>query len=130
MDYSTEIDSGDAWVRLRSKSYGRLAVSLDGQPDIFPVNFLANDTSILIRTRAGTKVDRIVANSLVAFETDDAEGDTAWSVVVKGNAHVIDEAAALETASHSPLWAWAPGEQNLYLRIQPTEVTGRMFTRR
>lgn len=130
MDYSTEIDSGDAWVRLRSKSYGRLAVSLDGQPDIFPVNFLADDSSILIRTRAGTKVDRVVANAHVAFETDDADSDSAWSVVVKGTARLIDEAAALEAAAHAPLWAWAPGEKNLFLRISPTEVSGRMFTRR
>ncbi|CAN5348433.1 pyridoxamine 5'-phosphate oxidase family protein [soil metagenome] len=125
----THLDPYDAWARLRSQSYGRLAVSIDGQPDIYPVNFLATETNILIRTQAGTKVDDIVQNARIAFEADSADSESAWSIVVKGLAVRIDEPQALENAQHAPLWSWAPGDKNVFIRITPTEVTGRMFTR-
>ena len=125
----THLDRYDAWARLRGLSFGRLAVSLDGQPDIFPVNFLANENTILIRTEPGTKVDDIARNPHVAFEADAAGDDAAWSVVVKGVAVRIDESQARANAEHSPLWSWAPGSKHLFLRIAPTEVTGRLFPR-
>lgn len=126
--YTMPLESADAWTRLRSKSFGRLAVSLEGQPDIFPVNFLANDAGILIRTEEGTKVERIAANDLVAFEVDDTNAQRAWSVVVKGSAHRMDD-AELETARRAPLWTWAPEVKGVFIRIRPTEVTGRLFER-
>lgn len=127
--YTMPLDSTEAWSRLRSMSFGHLAVSVEGQPDIFPVNFLANDSSILIRTEEGTKVERIEINALIAFEVDDVTAERAWSVVVKGTAHRLD-AAAVAVARHEPLWTWAPGVKDVFIRIRPTEVTGRFFNRR
>lgn len=126
--FTMQLDTADAWTKLRSKSFGRLAVSLQGQPDIFPVNYLANDSGILIRTEEGTKVDRVAANDLVAFEVDDTNAQRAWSVVVKGSAHRLDD-AELATARLAPLWAWAPEEKGVFIRIRPTEISGRMFQR-
>jgi nitroimidazol reductase NimA-like FMN-containing flavoprotein (pyridoxamine 5'-phosphate oxidase superfamily) len=113
---------------LGSKSIGRLAVSFDGQPDIFPVNFLTNDSDILIRTEEGTKVERVAANALVAFEADETNPERAWSVVVKGIAQRLGETDAA-AAAKAPLWTWAPEPTSVFLRIRPTEVTGRLFTR-
>jgi nitroimidazol reductase NimA-like FMN-containing flavoprotein (pyridoxamine 5'-phosphate oxidase superfamily) len=126
--YATKLDSYDAWERLRSQSFGRLAVSLDGQPSIFPVNFLADDSTILIRTEEGTKVEQIEVNALVAFEVDEVDSARAWSVVVKGVAHRLDE-TTIAAARRAPLWSWAPEPKEVFLRITPTEVTGRIFTR-
>lgn len=128
-NYTEPLEEEDAWARLRSKSVGRLAVSHDGQPDIFPVNFLATGPHIVIRTEPGTKLDRIEANHLVAFEADDVSADRAWSVVVKGTASRLQDAAAVESAKRSPLWAYAPGPKDVFIRIEPTEVSGRLFAR-
>ena len=127
--HSTSLDRADAWAHLRSKSVGRLAVSVAGHPDIFPVNFLATDNGILIRTESGSKVDDIAANENVAFEVDDSGPGTAWSVVVKGIASRVDDVDELASARQAPLWAWAPGAKDLFLRIDPIEVTGRVFAR-
>lgn len=127
-DYTMPLDANDAWSRLRSASYGRLAVSVDGQPDIFPLNFLADGSTLLLRTEEGTKLHRIDANPLVAFEVDDTTPDHAWSVVVKGSASRMDE-AAVTAARRAPLWTWAPEAKDVFIRIRPSEITGRMFTR-
>jgi nitroimidazol reductase NimA-like FMN-containing flavoprotein (pyridoxamine 5'-phosphate oxidase superfamily) len=127
-DYTMPLDGTEGWAKLRSKSYGRLAVSVDGQPDIFPVNFLADESGILIRTAEGTKLELIHANARVAFEVDDGSSERAWSVVVKGIAARLDGAAAA-VAVDAPLWTWAPGSKDVFIHIRPTEVTGRLFTR-
>jgi len=127
--HATALDRTDAWSRLRSRSLGRLAVSVDGHPDIFPVNFLATDDGILIRTEPGTKVDDVVANENVAFEVDDTAEGSAWSVVVKGTARRVDDEDHLAAARSAALWAWAPGPKDVFLHIDPTDVTGRLFSR-
>lgn len=128
-EYTMPLDPGEAWSQLRSRSFGRLAVSHGGQPDIFPVNFLADGTTIIFRTEEGTKLERIDENSHVAFEADDVTAERAWSVVVKGTAARMDD-AAVEAARHAPLWTWAPEPKDVFIRIRPTEVTGRLFNRK
>ena len=122
-------DPTEAWEKLRSKSIGRLAVSAGGQPGIFPVNFLASEHSILIRTSEGTKTAIMGSNELVAFEADESSPSEAWSVVVKGIAKRIEEPDAIAEAADSPLWTWAPKATSVYFRILPTEITGRYFHR-
>lgn len=129
LDNLVVLDSDDAWTRLRSMSYGRLAVCAADQPDVFPVNFLADATSILIRTAAGTKVSAIQDNPRVAFEVDGVTEDSAWSVVVKGNARMLESEGEMAAAMGSAFWAWAPGTKGLFLRIEATEVTGQLFHR-
>ena len=127
-DYTMPLTADEAWAHLRSRSHGRLAVSHDGQPDIFPVNFLANGQEILIRTQEGTKLERIDANDRVAFEADEVTSERAWSVVVKGSATRLDE-SAVAAARRAPLWTWAPEPKDVFLRIRPSEITGRLFDR-
>jgi len=127
--YTQQLAADEAWAHLRSKSFGRLAVSLGGQPDIFPVNFLANESGILIRTEEGTKLERLDANQLVAFEADDVTPERAWSVVVKGSASRLDD-TAVAAARRAPLWTWAPEPKDVFIRIRPTEITGRVFNRK
>lgn len=127
--HPTTLDDADAWSRLRSQSFGRLAVSIDGQPDIFPLNFLATQDGILLRTEPGTKVDDIAANPRVAFEVDHADEHGAWSVVIRGDAHRVADEESLRLLTTAPLWAWAPGEKSVFLRVVPSSVSGRMFAR-
>lgn len=123
------LSADEAWKKLRSQSIGRLAVSTGGQPGIFPVNFLASEHNILIRTTEGTKTAIMDSNELVAFEADDFTDSEAWSVVVKGIAKRLEEPEAIEDARNSPLWTWAHRATTVFFRILPTEVTGRYFRR-
>ena len=126
--HTLHLDAEGAWIFLKSKSFGRLAVSVDNQPEIYPVNFLADDGSILIRTEEGTKLASIDANPLVAFEVDDSNPDRAWSVAVTGSARRLG-AAELAQAQDKPLWTWTPEAKDVFIRIDVAGVSGRLFER-
>ncbi|CAN5168074.1 pyridoxamine 5'-phosphate oxidase family protein [soil metagenome] len=126
---SSNLDPLEAWGRLRSRGIGRLAVSENGNPDIFPINYLASDDRILIRTAPGAKLTKLTANESVALETDHYEANDAWSVVVKGTAHQLHDAEEIHAARQSPLWSWIPRSTDVFVVITPTEVTGRHFAR-
>ena len=78
------LSEADCWQLLDGTSFGRLAVSVGDQPEIFPVNYFADGRTVLFRTAEGTKLLELTINSLVAFETDHYSDTDAWSVVVKG----------------------------------------------
>ncbi len=129
-DVGTEI-LGEAvcWERLRKSSIGRLGVVHDGQPGIYPVNYLVDGTSILLRTAPGSKVVSAPRLERVAFEIDGFEpqhGD-AWSVLIKGFARQLDSTAEIDRAEELPLFPWVTADRSAWVRIVPVEVTGRRF---
>ncbi|MGM7666982.1 pyridoxamine 5'-phosphate oxidase family protein [Microbacterium sp. A93] len=117
------------WELLRHAEIGRLAVWVENHPEIFPVNFAVDQGALIFRTAEGTKASAALGDSAVALETDgpDAESGTAWSVVVKGRAEQITETADLMDTVRLPLFPWQGGEKGKFIRIVPTEVTGRRF---
>ena len=117
------------WALLRSCEVGRLAVSIAGQPDIFPVNFVVDHGTVVFRTAEGTKLAAAVLGRGVAFEVDgyDAARGEAWSVVVKGSAREIDGMHELFDAADLPLFPWHAGPKHRYVRVVTVEVTGRRF---
>lgn len=121
------LNRDEAWKLLARRSVGRLAVSVTGQPDIFPVNFHADETSIVFRTAPGSKLLDVTINMAVAFETDGYDTDEAWSVVVKGTARVLEKQAEIFAAEALGLRSWIPTVKPIFVRIVPTEVTGRRF---
>ena len=126
-DPITVLDRDEAWKLLKGQSLGRLAVSVAGQPDIFPVNFRADDSSIVFRTAPGSKLLEVTINATVAFETDGYDTDEAWSVVVKGAASVLEKQAEIFAAEAIGLRSWIPTVKPVFVRIVPTDVTGRRF---
>lgn len=123
------LDDKMCWSMLQANSLGRLAVSADDDVDIFPINYFADGSTLLFRTAPGTKLASLSANSRVAVEIDGTTGVEAWSVVVKGTAHVLTDPADVSEADEAPLNPWAPTEKKHYVRIIPTAVTGRFFDR-
>ena len=116
---------------LRGVEVGRLAVRLtEGGVDIFPVNFIVDAGTILLRTAAGTKLDSIEAEPSVAFEADhfDWYERTAWSVVVKGEASRITDHDELFELFGVELDPWQHERKPFFVRIVPTMTTGRRFT--
>lgn len=129
-DAPTEIvvlDEGNCWELLRSSNLGRLAVSVGGEPEIFPVNFVAADDRVLFRTAEGTKLVELSVNSRVAFEVDEVGADYAWSVVVKGTARILDKQSEIDVAEELELRSLIPTLKYIYVEVLPSEVTGRRF---
>ncbi|MDQ2756661.1 MAG: pyridoxamine 5'-phosphate oxidase family protein [Actinomycetota bacterium] len=116
----------ECWELLRQADVGRLAVTVDGRPDIFPVNHVVDHGTVVFRTSEGTKL-AAAAGGPVAFEVDgwDEETSSAWSVVVRGRAlKVLDRDETLH-ALRLPLVPWHTGSKPWFVRIETDEVTGR-----
>jgi nitroimidazol reductase NimA-like FMN-containing flavoprotein (pyridoxamine 5'-phosphate oxidase superfamily) len=115
---------------LGTVDVGRLAVATVNIPDIFPVNFVVDEGAVVFRTAEGTKLAAAVLGRAVAFEVDgyDPESGDAWSVVVKGEAVEIEQMYELFHAEELPLYPWNAGYKHRYVRIEPSQVTGRRFS--
>jgi nitroimidazol reductase NimA-like FMN-containing flavoprotein (pyridoxamine 5'-phosphate oxidase superfamily) len=122
------LSTNQCWQLLRDSVVGRLAVTVDGSPDIFPVNPVVDHGTIVFRTTAGTKLAATKGHD-VAFEIDGYDPSTAqaWSVVVRGRAHEIWEVDEILAALRLPLFPWQPGRKPRFVRLEPVSVTGRRF---
>ena len=111
------LSTKECWELLRDSVVGRLAVTVDGRPDIFPVNPVVDHGSIVFRTSAGTKL-AATKDREVAFEVDgyDVGSAKAWSVVVKGRANEIWEVDEILRALRLPLAPWQPGRKPRFVR--------------
>jgi len=124
-----ELPADECWRLLRSADVGRLAVSIANFPDIFPVNYVVDGETIVFRTAAGTKLAASVLGRGIAFEIDgyDATAGDAWSVVAKGEAREIEHMVDYFDAEDLPLFPWHASPKPNFVRIEPTELTGRRF---
>lgn len=125
----TVLNEHECWTLLRSTTTGRLAVINGDGPDIFPLNYVVDHGTLVFRTGAGTKVTALERTPQAAFEVDGYAADTAqaWSVVVKGSAESINSLYEGLDALVLPLAPWQAGAKHHFMRIVPTEVTGRKF---
>ncbi|NEM90078.1 pyridoxamine 5'-phosphate oxidase family protein [Galbitalea soli] len=125
----TELTDAHARALLERHGFGRLAVSVNGQPQIFPVDYHFDGTAIVFRSAPGEKLRDLALNPVVAFEVDDRTADGAWSVVVDGRADILTEAAEVQHAEGLPLPTWIPVAEYTFVRIVPTSIRGRRFQR-
>jgi uncharacterized protein len=123
----TDMTDHECWAELSSMTLGRLATSVDGEPDIVPVNYVVQRHTVLIRTAEGTKFASAVINERVAFEADDHGLTQGWSVVVKGHARVLYTAEEFAAAEKADVLPWTATPKQRFIRITPTEITGRRF---
>ena len=124
-----ELSAQESWEILDRERFGRLAVAIGGDPDIFPINFLVDDGKLLMRTAPGTKLTELVINAAVAVEADGRDGDTAWSVVVKGLARMVESFSETYADDEKHLETWLPSDKPIYVEITPRELSGRRFFR-
>lgn len=123
----TVLTDAECWKLLEHCEHGRLALSVADQPDIYPINFIARDGKLLMRTNPGTKVAELTVNRRVAFEADGISSGEAWSVVVKGTARVLETQAEIDAADELPLRPWIPTLKYTYVELAPDQVIGRHF---
>jgi len=137
-----QVDESTCWALLRSVDVGRLAIPVDddGAPgvQIFPVNHVVDQGSIVFRTALGTKLSQITDREdtpTVAFEADNADAGTgraegdqvAWSVVVHGRAELITTATDVFDSFDIHVHPWHASRKPFFVRLVPYRVTGRRF---
>ena len=122
-----ELDDEQSWRLLEGTKHGRLVVSVGGEPDIFPVNYVTAHRKIYLRTAPGNKLAQLTINATVLFETDGILSEEAWSVVLRGKARVLSNSAELAAVEELGLKTWVPTLKDFYVEIEPTSVSGRHF---
>jgi len=130
MTQIAELPEAECLRLLEQRDLGRIALVVDGQPRIFPVNYSMNGRIIAFRTGVGDILAH-APDSKVAFEIDDHDtsSGTRWSVMVEGIARDATESfddvswAARATAPE-PM---APGSKPFWVAIEPSRITGRRF---
>ncbi|MGB5759268.1 MAG: pyridoxamine 5'-phosphate oxidase family protein [Acidimicrobiales bacterium] len=122
-----ELSEEQCWWHLAEMTVGRLAVSVANRPDIFPVNYRIDGETIVVKTAPGFKLAAATLGDGVAFEVDklDESARTGWSVVVHGTAAEVELLEDLLAADDLHVEPWASGSKNHYIRITPSDLTGR-----
>lgn len=122
-----ELTVEECWTLLGTVRLGRLAVNADDGVDIFPVDFLVRERTILFSSAPGTKLVDITRHPRVAFEADGIHDYRRWSVVVRGDARRLAFDEEIESSGIRGLRTLIPSEKWNYVRIDPAVVTGRRF---
>jgi len=121
------LPESECWKLLSSVALGRLVTSVDGEPEIFPVNFVVQHRTVLFRTAEGTKLVSAAINNRVLFEADEHNVSEGWSVIVKGTARALRTDEEIAEAERGQLLPWTATVKQHYVRIRPLSVTGRRF---
>jgi len=121
------LDEDECWRLLEAKNLGRLAVSVQDQPDIFPINYVASGRRLYLRTAQGSKLLELTINSHVALEIDEIGTDSAVSVVVQGTARQLETEAETEAAERLHVRPRVGTDKPVFVQITPVNVEGRRF---
>jgi uncharacterized protein len=123
------LGADDCIERLSSNGIGRLAVVVDGQPIILPVNYALYGHDVVFRSERGTKLHAAVGQR-VAFEIDGVDPlyHEGWSVLLVGTAHEEHDPARLRSYEQLPLTPWVAGPKAHWVRISGGAITGRRIT--
>ena len=123
----TALADDESWQLLSGVSLGRLVTSMGDQLEIFPVNFVTQRRTVLFRTAEGTKLFATVMNERVLFEADDHTVAEGWSVILGGTAKILTAAEDIHEAERAQLLPWIATEKLRFVRITPSELSGRRF---
>ena len=114
---------------LAASSLGRIAVVVDGRPQILPVNhvFDRENRSVAFPTNAGTKLHAALNWPFVAFEIDamNETDPSGWSVLVVGHAEELTDKDEIAQLSSQRAAVWRTSEHEHWIRIIPDTITGR-----
>jgi hypothetical protein len=113
-------------LTAKDAGIGRLGVATGQAPVVIPVNFTLRDGQVLVRVGTGF-FSQAAAGQLVAFEVDhvDLAAGTAWSVLIRGLATLIQAPTDIELAAAAHPFVPEPGD--MVLAVRPDIHTGRRF---
>ncbi|MCU1587636.1 MAG: hypothetical protein JWN31_1129 [Frankiales bacterium] len=106
---------------------GRLVFTQRALPRVVPVSFILDDGEILIRTGETSTLAAGVRGTVVAFEVDhfDLTHRNGWSVTVTGRAREETDEVELGRLRTLPLWPWADGLREHFIKVSVEFVEGR-----
>jgi hypothetical protein len=86
---AVELSPAQCLIRLRSSTWGRVAISMKTIAMVIPVPILALDDRMVFATVWGSTFDRAVQEQAISIQAEGLEsapgtGDLLWSVVVSG----------------------------------------------
>jgi len=119
-----EIDEEECWELLEPRPVGRIAYVDEQGPIVLPVNFVLVDRTVIFRVSAYSVLGRNLPGAAAAFQADEIDEYTrsAWSVLVRGRVEIADTDDLPKEARPRP---WVEGPRTLFLRLVPTQVSGR-----
>ena len=122
-----ELTRSECFALLAAVRLGRVAVTDDRGPVVFPVNFVLDRHTVVFRTEPGTKLHAAGQGGRASFEADgiDEAARTGWSVIVRGEIAEVTDPDELARLRELPLRPWALGARDHYARILPAVLTGR-----
>jgi nitroimidazol reductase NimA-like FMN-containing flavoprotein (pyridoxamine 5'-phosphate oxidase superfamily) len=128
-----ELDEAECLRLIASGGIGRIGYSGRYGPTVMPVNYQLYEGTIVFRTTPDSTTDEDLRTGIanaeykVAFEIDDFDtaARTGWSVLIQGSAHHVESEAERASVAGAGVDPWPGGDRELFLRINPTRVTGR-----
>ena len=116
---------------LAQACVGRVAVVVNGVPEVTPVNYALLDGDVVFRSGTGTKLHAALMSQPVSFEVDRIDEDRriGWSVLVSGESSVIEDDERLARAEALDIDAWAPGARDAFVCVRTDLVLGREISR-
>jgi len=119
------LDEDACFERLGQTSLGRIVLSLDALPEMFPVQYALLGRDPVFRTIPGHKLTGAADGQVLCMGIDefDAEARIGWRVLVTGPAQRLTTAADLTAAAALPLKPWV-GETDGSVRISAALVRG------
>ena len=124
------LSESECWELLSASDTGHLAIQLGDGVDIFPINYLVKDQILYFSSAPGAKMVQLTAQPQVAIEADGILNRQRWSVVVKGAAERLSTSDEIESSGISRIYTHEPNDKWNYVKVTPSEVTGRRFTSR
>lgn len=125
-----ELSEADCKALLATCRVGRIVYVDEMGPVAIPVNYGLDGVDVVFRVEPGSKVAFL--EEPIAFEVDrvDEEDCSGWSVLVRGSGSIIpienvsDLLKRVHTSFPKP---WARGVHNIWVRIAPHTITGRLL---
>ena len=117
---------------LSGSRFGRVAFDDADGPVALPINALFAHDRVLFRTLPESLIDRAVrGGGRFAYEVDHADSvaESGWSVLVRGPAGRVTDAAILAAVADTDVHPWAPAARNLWIEIRAEQITGRVIRR-
>ncbi|WP_331773390.1 pyridoxamine 5'-phosphate oxidase family protein (plasmid) [Embleya sp. NBC_00888] len=110
---------------------GRVVVTEDALPAVYPVLFAVDGDCVVFRTLFDSALAHAALDTIVAFQADriDAAARTGWTATVTGTSSPVDNQAEIERLDR--LLPTEPGDEAKYTWIQVTSelVNGLLVQR-
>jgi hypothetical protein len=118
------------WHLLGQEQFGRIAISADGDDEVYPVTYLSRHGRVYFRSAPGIKILELAEHPRVTLEVDGVTMMDRWSAVVRGTARRLGSVPEILRSAVATPMSWQHGEKFNCFEIQPEQITGRLVPTR